>query len=157
MREEGVQQFILDTCNAAMNYTGLVVHPKQVVVPGLMIRRQGMYCFMHKFAEYEVPPPPRASATSPVCGLIVITAAAASAVRSAETRIALVVSDARDKLDYTHFVSVPLALDPSTGRRLKEMQDSLLADDTAGKVRVLWGGVGMHTNCTTSRAMLCTP
>ena len=65
MREEGVQQFILDTCNAAMNYTGLVVHPKQVVVPGLMIRRQGMYCFMHKFAEYEVPPPPRAASKFP--------------------------------------------------------------------------------------------
>jgi hypothetical protein len=67
--------------------------------------------------------------------VVVITAATASLVRSAETRIALLISDARDKLDFTHFVSVPLALDPSAGKRLKDLQDTIFADEQASKVR----------------------
>jgi hypothetical protein len=70
--------------------------------------------------------------------IVTISASSASAVRSAERRVQLVVNDARDKLDYTHFVSVPLSLDSSVDARLREMQERVFKDGACRAVRLVW-------------------
>ena len=107
-------------------------------------------------AKINVPRPPRdshgaksgaaatAAANPPP---VVITAASASAVRSAHTRLELVMSGARDKLDYTHFISVPLALDPSVSPRLQAMQNRIFSDRGCAKVRFVYLLLLLHLLC----------
>jgi len=73
-----------------------------------------------------------------VTPIVSITAKSASAVRSAETRLEIVIADARDKLDFTHFISVPLALDADARNKLQEMQQRIFASQSCRDVSSSW-------------------
>jgi activating signal cointegrator complex subunit 1 len=117
-------------------------------------------------ATVTIPRAEKGKELSPDEEIITIKAPQATSVRAAHLRISAVVSASKDKVDYTHFISIPLGTIPSLQRRLtlaldevkqnccaeeKKIEPSLFQDPVRLHLTLLM--LRLHTSDELAKAM----